>query len=167
MREMYKGFMAYKMSFDRAPHQSGVKFFAELVSSGVWDNSKSSAKRLICPGVDVGALPGIVDKPETEWFNQLDQVNGDCSSYAGRDCKTNPLRAFPATSKDALVADDNVGDGVRGNHRRATVVLYGDGSVETLEINDLKKAGLVTEDATVLEVGPGSPREDLRKLSLD
>ncbi len=167
MGEIYKGFMAYKSMFDRAPHESGVKFFAELISSGAWENSKSSAKRLTCPAVDKGYLSGIADKPETDWFKDMNQVNGDCSSYAGRDCKQFPLKAFPPSAKDALVADDNVGDGEKGNHRTTTVVLYGDGIAQGLELKELRDAGTITEDVKVLVVGPDSPREDLRKLSLD
>jgi prepilin-type N-terminal cleavage/methylation domain-containing protein len=163
MLEIQKGFLMYKTKFDRAPRGTGVKFFAELIASGTWDNDKSSAKRLICPAVDVGFLTGIADKPEEEWFKDLTLVDGTCSSYAGRDCAQYPFKTFPPPGGEALIADDNQGEAP--NHRTATVVYYGRG-VDTIEKRDLVAAGLITDEQW-LEVGPNSPQEDLQKLSLD
>jgi prepilin-type N-terminal cleavage/methylation domain-containing protein len=163
MQEINKGFLMYKTKFDRAPRGTGVKFFAELIASGTWDNDKSSAKRLICPAVDIGFLTGIADKPEEEWFKDLSIVDGSCSSYAGRDCEHYPFKTFPAPGSEALIADDNQGESP--NHRTATVVLYGRG-VDTLEKKDALAAGLITEDEWI-QVGPNSPYKDLQKLSLD
>ncbi|MBI5434680.1 MAG: prepilin-type N-terminal cleavage/methylation domain-containing protein [Planctomycetes bacterium] len=163
MQEIHKGFLMYKAKFDRAPRGTGVKFFAELVSSGTWDNDKSSAKRLTCPNVDVGFLTGISEKPEEEWFKDPALVDGTCSSYAGRDCDHYPFKTFLPPGGEAMVADDNQGD--TPNHRTTTVVLYGRG-VDTIEKADMVKAGLITEDE-FLQVGPNSPHKDLQKLSLD
>lgn len=163
MQEIQRGFMLYKTKFDRAPRGSGVKFFAELVSSGTWDNDKTSAKRLTCPNVEIGFLTGIADKPEEEWFKDLALVDGSYSSYAGRDCEHYPFKTFPAPGSEAVVADDNQGDSP--NHRTATVVLYGRG-VDTIEKADAVAAGLITEDE-FLQVGPNSQHKDLIKLSLD
>jgi prepilin-type N-terminal cleavage/methylation domain-containing protein len=164
MVEIQKGFLMYKSKFNRAPHQSGVKFFAELVSSGTWDNDKSSSKRLICPGVDIGFLTGIADKPETEWFKDLSAIDGTYSSYAGRDCEHYPFKNFPAPNSEALVADDNEGDSP--NHRTATVVLYGSG-VDTIEKKAALEAGWISSMDEFLKVGPASPNKDLQKLSLE
>ena len=62
------------------------------------------------------------------------------------------------------MADDNDPD---GNHRTATVVLWGDQTVRELELVELQKKGTLTEEDTFIPVGPGSPVEALSKLSLD
>lgn len=164
MQEVYQGLMMFKTKFDRAPKESGAKFFAELIASGVWEDTANSAKRLTCPAVEIAALPGIADRPPEQWYKNLDQVDGTCSAYAGRDCKGHPIKSFPPSGKEALMADDNEGG---MNHRSATVVLYGDASVQTIELYDLKQAGLITEEEEVLVVGPDSPRQDLQALSQD
>lgn len=163
MSEIYKGFTLYKTSFSRAPKESGVKFFAELISSKTLENTKSAAKKLTCPGVDIGAVTGLDGRAETEWYNDLSVIDGSFSSYAGRNCKDFPLRKFPASGKDVLVADDN---DPQMNHRHTTVALMGDGSTETFELADLQAAGVIGPDE-ILVVGPESPVEELRKLSLD
>lgn len=163
MTEIYKGFMLFKTSKTRAPNENGVKFFAELISSGTLENTKSAAKKLTCPGVDIGAVTGLQGRAETEWFNDLAVIDGTFSSYAGRNTKDYPLRKFPASGKDVLVADDN--DGGK-NHRHTTVALMGDGSTEGYELDELVKAGVIGPD-DILVVGPESPIEELRKLSLD
>jgi prepilin-type N-terminal cleavage/methylation domain-containing protein len=163
LHEIYKALLLYNMKFHRAPNESGVKFFAMLIDKGVLDNTDGVVKRLTCPGVDIGALDiGHIDDMK-QWFMPLDQVDGRRSAYAGRDCKSFPLRQFPASGDEALIADDNDGG---NNHRTATVVLWGDGNVTTYELKDDKiKALLNGEDH--LTVGPDSPIEALRKLSLN
>src|SRR6185295_18416956 len=110
-------------------------------------------------------LPGIanLDNPE-DWYGHLDQVDGTYSAYAGRNMKDHPLRKFPGGPKDALVADDNDPD---MNHRTTTVVLFADGNVATYEIAELIKDGTLHEDQKDLIVGPESPVEALRNLSVD
>ena len=164
LSEIYKGFLLFKTSLNRAPNESGVRFFAELVSSDTFENTKTSASKLTCPGVDKGSLTGVAGKPETEWYGKLDGLDGSCSAYAGRNSKDFPLRKFPGSGKDALVSDDNDPE---MNHRHTTCVLFADGSVQTYELSELKKQGLIGEDEKVLQVGPDSPIEELRKLSLD
>jgi hypothetical protein len=63
-----------------------------------------------------------------------------------------------------LVADDNDPE---MNHRHTTVALMADGSVNTWEIALLKESGVLGPDEMHLIVGPDSPVEELRKLSLD
>ena len=164
MSEIFKGMIIYKNKHDRAPNESGAKFFAELISSNTLSNNKSSARKLTCPGVEYSALPGIAGKPETEWYKDLSVVDGTCSSYAGRNCKEFGLRQFPGDGYQVLVADDN--DGGK-NHRTTTVALMDDGSIETFEIADLVKSGMLSEGEELLVVGPESPIEQLRKLSLN
>lgn len=163
MREIHKGFVLYQKKFNRAPRESGVRFFAELIASKVWENTPSSARRLTCPGVEAGFLT-IGELPETEWFSDLEVVDGTYSAYAGRDNAEYPMRRFPGDGNEPLVADDNDGG---MNHRTATVVLFADGTAQTLEIYDLQREGILGEDEEHLLVGPDSQHETLRKFSLD
>ncbi|MBL8800739.1 MAG: type II secretion system protein [Planctomycetes bacterium] len=163
MGEIYKGFTLYKGSFTRAPNQTGAKFFAELVSTDTLENTKAAAKKLICPGVEVGALPGLQGKAETDWFKDLSAVDGTYSSYAGRNCKDHPLRQWPPSGKEVLVADDNDPE---MNHRHTTVALMGDGSANTFELADLRASGVLGPEEILL-VGPESQVPELQKLSLD
>jgi prepilin-type N-terminal cleavage/methylation domain-containing protein len=165
LSEIYKGLLIYNDKHRDLPKQSGVKFFASLIADGVWENSKSSAERLSCPGVKTSSLAGIaeVDDP-TQWYEEIDAVDGSYSAYAGRNMKEYPLRKFPGSAKEALVADDNDPE---GNHRTTTLVLFADGSVGTFELRDEIKKGTLTEDDPTLVVGPDSPIDELRKLSAD
>ncbi len=167
LQEINSGLIQYKAKFNRIPKEGGVKFFAVLISSGTWENTKFTADKLRCPAVDIGALElGQIENPE-EWFKTLDAVNGGYSSYAGRDIKQFPLKDFPGSGKEAVIADDNEGDTEQGNHRTTTVVLYASGDIGTFEIGDLHEKGLLDKDLKVLKVGPDSPVDELRKLSLD
>jgi prepilin-type N-terminal cleavage/methylation domain-containing protein len=161
LSKIYEGLMTYNSKFERLPNETGVKFFAVLISKGVWENTPQSARVLTCPGVDIGALT-IGDLEPEEWFSDLELVDGTYSSYAGRNCEEFPLRKI--SGKDAWIATDN--DPVM-NFSTTTLVLMGDGAVETIEIAELKAAGLLAEDEDYFAVGPDSPDEELLKLSLD
>jgi prepilin-type N-terminal cleavage/methylation domain-containing protein len=161
LSEIYNGVQLYETKFGRLPNDPGVKFFACLIYKGVWENTPTSARKLTCPGVDIGAL-SIADLPEEEWFSDADVIDGSYSAYAGRDTKQFPLRK--RSGKDAWVATDNDPE---MNFRTTTLMLMGDGAVEQLEIATLIEEGVLDEGETYLEVGPGSPHEELRKLSLD
>lgn len=167
LQEINAGLIQYKAKFNRIPKESGVKFFACLISSGVWENTKFTADKLRCPAVDIGALDlRDIEDPE-QWFKPLDHVTGGYSSYAGRDIKQFPLKDFPGSGKEAIIADDNEGDGEQGNHRTTTVVLYASGDIGTFEIGDLQEKGTIDGETKTLKVGPDSPLDELRKLSLD
>ncbi|MFT7667715.1 MAG: prepilin-type N-terminal cleavage/methylation domain-containing protein [Planctomycetota bacterium] len=164
LREIYKGLLAYQIKFRRLPNKenSGVRFFAILISSGTWENTPQSAEKLTCPGVDVGALE-IGDLPGEEWYSDLEMIDGAYSSYAGRDTMSYPLRKL--SGKQVLVADDN--DGGEMNHATTTNVLYGDGAVRGIELFTMTQEGVIDEDEEILYVGPESPLEKLQVLSLD
>lgn len=166
MREIYGGLISYSDQYKGLPNESGVKFFTALVYKGTWDDTTLSAEKLTCPGVDRSSLAiGAIDDP-AEWYKNKDVLDGSYSAYAGRDMKRCPVKRFPGSGKEALVADDNA-DG-QGNHRTATVVLYADGSVGTHELFALYDKGTLSKDADkFLKVGPESPLEELQKLSLD
>ena len=162
LQEIYTGLNLYQMKHERIPSDPGARFFAILVAKDVWENTPASAKKLTCPGVDVGALPGIADKEPTEWFIDLELVDGDCTAYAGRDTKEYPLRKLQI-GKEPLVCDDN--DGGK-NHRTTTNVLYGDGSVGSFELADEREKGNILPEEEIVVVGPESKNEVLRKFSL-
>lgn len=163
MGEIYKGLVIYKTKFKRAPKKSGVRFFAQLISRKVWENSEASAQRLTCPAVDIGYLE-LGELDPTEWYSDLDVIDGGYSSYAGRDCKNYSLHKFPGSDKTAIVADDNDGE---MNHRTTTNVLHASGFVSTFEIAELIEDGTLDPEEELLIVGPESPIEELTKLSLD
>jgi prepilin-type N-terminal cleavage/methylation domain-containing protein/prepilin-type processing-associated H-X9-DG protein len=162
--EIYKGLQLYNIKYKGIPNQSGVKFFAALISREAIENTKTNAERLTCPGVDKSALTiGTIEWEE--WWKDLERVDGTYSAYAGRDLKNFPLRqGLTSSGREPLVCDDNEGS---LNHRTTTNVLYADGSVQTFELPLLKEEGKVTPEETILRVGPDSPVEDLTKFTLD
>jgi hypothetical protein len=93
----------------------------------------------------------------------VDLIDGQSTAYAGRDIANHPLRKFPGSGKEPLVADDNDGG---MNHDTETLVLYADGSVGTFDLVTLMDEGLLGDGEDLL-VGPDSQVEELRKLSLD
>jgi prepilin-type N-terminal cleavage/methylation domain-containing protein/prepilin-type processing-associated H-X9-DG protein len=162
--EIYKGLQLYNIKYKGIPNQSGVKFFAALISREAIENTKTNAERLTCPGVDKSALT-IGTMEWEEWWKDLERVDGTYSAYAGRDLKNFPLRqGLTSSGREPLVCDDNEGS---LNHRTTTNVLYADGSVQTFELPLLKEEGKVTPEETILRVGPDSPVEDLTKFTLD
>ncbi|HTF89631.1 MAG TPA: prepilin-type N-terminal cleavage/methylation domain-containing protein [Planctomycetota bacterium] len=160
MQEIYAGFQLYQTKFEnKMPNKSGVRFFAELIALKVWEDTKESSKRLNCPNAQ--HPPGTEGTPQEEWYTDLERLDGTWSSYAGRDCKQFPLKSM--SGKEPLVADDNDGG---GNHKTATVVLYGDGTAQTFELGPLVVDGTIQKDEQLI-VGPESQVEDLKKFSLD
>ncbi|MFT5285497.1 MAG: prepilin-type N-terminal cleavage/methylation domain-containing protein [Planctomycetota bacterium] len=162
MAQMYQGMVTYKAKYEHIQESSGVAFFAELMARGAMTNTTTNARRLTCPAVDTGSL-AIRDVPTEEWWMDLELLDGTWSSYAGRDLDRFPMRKFPGNGKEPLIGDDNDGG---MNHATTTNVLYSDGSVHTFELFQLREEGLLGEEEALM-VGPDSPIEDLRKLSLD
>ncbi len=150
----------YEIKYKELPHESGVRFFAQLYSRKAVEQTKPNAERFTCPAVDRGAL-AIADLSWEEWWTDLERIDGNYSAYAGRDCKNHPLRKL--SGSEVLVADDN--DPVM-NHETTTNVLFGDGSVQTFELVELEEEGLLMKDE-MLTVGPDSKVKALTVLSLD
>jgi prepilin-type N-terminal cleavage/methylation domain-containing protein/prepilin-type processing-associated H-X9-DG protein len=172
MRKVYEGLLLYQTRFGHAPRESGVKFFGELIASGVWESSEKNAMQLVCPAVDTGFLVQVMDDlPPEEWFTDLDRVDGGWSTYAGRNMRRSPLRKFPGSGSEPIMAcanHDPFDDVPMMNHEGATNVLFADGSVKTFELSVLKRESEdFGPDEEVLVVGPDSQLEALRKLSLD
>jgi len=162
LRNCYQGFIQFNIKYKTVPNQSGVKFFAQLIDDEAMQNSKANVERLKCPAIDVNALT-IGQLPWETWWTDIEQIDGSYSSYAGRDVKEHPLRKFPGSGKEPLMGDDNDPD---MNHETTTNVLFDDGSVQTYELVTLRNEGKIDEQETVLIIGPSSPIEELRKLSL-
>ena len=165
LQQLYKDLVVYHMKHERLPTGSGVKFFAALITDGDVENTAKNAKRMTCPAVETSALPGIaaIKDPE-EWFKNIDVVDGSFSAYAGRDMKQFPLRSWPGSGKEPLIADDNDGE---MNHPTSTCVLWADGTTTVIELLELREKGLLTADDKLLKVGPESPVESLRHLTLE
>ena len=158
LRHVYHALVVYRVANRSLPDDAGARFLGRLWHEGAIARSADGARRLTCPG------PGA-DRPETSWelvWSDLDAVDGSTTAYAARDQVAFPLASLEG--REPLVACDNDGG---MNHPDVTNVLYADGSVEPLSLAALKHEGLVAEDVGVLVVGPDSPLEVLRKLSLD
>lgn len=163
LQEIYRGLTEYQAKYNSLPNEhSGVRFFACLIYKKVWENTVATNRKLTCPGVDEGALPGIAGRPPTEWFVDEASIDGTFSAYAGRNTQEFALRK--PSGKDAWVATDNDPE---MNFSTTTLVLMGDGSVNTYEIATLIEQGMLAPEEEYLAVGPDSPVEELRKLSLD
>ncbi len=184
MSEIFSGLVQYQTknkTKDCIPTGSGVKFFAALIADGVWEDTEPNGKKLTCPGVSISQLSlNDIDNAQ-EWFMHLDNVDGGYSAYAGRDQNApGPGKAakgksdgcgrigqVPGSGKQILVADDNCSKPGEANHKSATVVLYADGTTGTFELMELHKNGTLAKDEQILSVGPDSPVEALRCLSVD
>ena len=167
LRAINQGLIEYRTKHSRIPSGSGVAFFASIIADKVWNAEQATSKQMSCPAVDQGALtPSQEGLPLKDWYKDLDQLDGGYSAYAGRDMKRHPLKKYPSTEDEAIVADDNDGG---ANHGTTTNVLWGNGIVMALELIDLQKDGTLPQgdDVLYITVGPDSEVESLRKLSLD
>jgi prepilin-type N-terminal cleavage/methylation domain-containing protein len=161
---IYQGLQIHDGKHRDLPQYSGARFFTSLISRKIWESTKQNADRLTCPGVKPSALPGLQGLDASEYYIDGEIVDGDFTAYAGRNMEEYPLRKFPGSGTEALVADDNDGG---MNHLTTTLVLYADGQVMSIEIIDLQEDGTLGPEEDLLLVGPDSPVEVLRKLSLD
>jgi prepilin-type N-terminal cleavage/methylation domain-containing protein/prepilin-type processing-associated H-X9-DG protein len=163
LRQIYAALQLYYTKYKSIPAEGGTRFFAAVISRGAIENTKTNAERLTCPAIEKSSL-AIGSIPWEEWWKDLERVDGSYSAYAGRDLKNHPLRQWPASGKEPLVADDNY---PTLNHRTTTNVLYADGSVQTFEIELLREEGKITKEEETLPVGPESPVDDLTKFTQD
>jgi prepilin-type N-terminal cleavage/methylation domain-containing protein len=165
MNEIYKGLIIYKSRLNRVPPEPGVRFFTSLITDKIWENSASNAKRMTCPGVEISFLMDLNGLEPIDWYADKEVISGASSSYAGRNVREFPFKKWPPRAAQILVADDN--EGGEGNHATSTVVLRGDGSREAIEVVLEQEKGNLAPDETYIPVGPGSPIEELTKLSLN
>jgi len=161
LQHIYTDLLFYKIAKGHLPRESGVRFFAAPIAEGVVPYDRERAERLTCPSIDLDLLT-IGSLPWDEWWRDLSVINGTYSSYAGRDTVRFPLEKLSGTQP--LVACD--GDGYT-HHGGVIHVLYGNGAVQSITLDDLIRSGEVPPNVTSIEIGPGSPHKDLRKLTLD
>ncbi|MEM1451572.1 MAG: prepilin-type N-terminal cleavage/methylation domain-containing protein [Planctomycetota bacterium] len=166
--QIKRGFLEYEARYQKIPNETGVRFFASLITRKVWPASVKNTKTLTCPAVQLDFLtPGADGIPTEDWFltSNRDAIDGGWSAYAGRDTKRHPLRNFNGRGLTALIADDNDPE---GNHGATTNALWDDLSVRALELVDVQEEGLMDDADEVLfiPVGPDSPVEGLQKLTL-
>lgn len=164
------GLLEYRIKYQqKIPTKPGVSFFASLITDGVWKPSVQNTKRLNCPGVQLDFLtPGMEGLPYEDWYapSNRDVIDQGWSSYAGRDTKNHPLRKLDGAGKTAIVADDNDPE---GNHRTTTNALWDDLTVRAVELIELQRDGIMSEDEdiTFIPVGADSPHEGLRAVTID
>ncbi|MDA7650768.1 prepilin-type N-terminal cleavage/methylation domain-containing protein [bacterium] len=168
LEQVKRGFLEYETKYSRIPKQSGVGFFASLITDKVWQPDVKNAKTLTCPAVQLSFLTPDQDGiPVADWYlpENRDALDGGWSAYAGRDQRRSPLRGFSGRGKTALVADDNDPE---GNHETTTNVLWDNLQVRALELIDAQREGLLdeSEEVTFIPVGSDSPYEGLQTLSL-
>ena len=163
LKEIYGALMIHDQKYGDLPRASGSKFVASIIARDVWPNTRGNAKKLTCPGVKESSLVTLQGLEPEDYYDDLEQVDRDSTSYAGRDMAEYPLRKFPGEGKEPLVADDN---DPAMNHRTTTLVLFDDGQVYPYELQTLEDKG-VLQDGEILMVGPESQVEELRRLSVD
>lgn len=156
--EIHEGLLRYRERFGRAPQGSGVAFFAELIASGVWEDTPENRARLTCPGKNATPVSDGTD------YRDLASLTGASSAYAGRNSAEFPVVKFPAGGADleALVACDS-----SKNHDGVIDVLRSDGSILTLSLAQELERGRIPPGSIEIPVGRGSPIPELTKLSGD
>jgi len=160
LREIYQGLLLYVVREKHPPPESGVRFLAALLSSGVLADTPANRARLTCPGKGAEAVRGDVD------YRALDSLTEADSAYAARDVRAFPLPKFPAggSELEPIAACDNA-HGL--NHAGCMNVLYSDGSVVTLTLAQEIERGHLPAEATTIPVGKDSPLAELCKLTGD
>ena len=153
LREIYGGLLLHMGKGTRPLQGSGVGLFAALISSGEWPDDAAHAAKLTCPGPYAEPVPAGTD------YAALAALTVHSSAYTGRDLAAHPLAKFPCGGDEALVACD----GARGcNHDGRINVLMCDGSIRTLELEQLLRTGALPAGTTSIPLGPDSPIPWLR-----
>ena len=97
------GFLEYQNKYKRWPKDSGVGFFAAIVSDKVWMPTVANTRRLNCPAVDLESLdPAIEEIDRAEWYAPANKelFGPGWSSYAGRDLKRARPQGPPGQRED-------------------------------------------------------------------
>lgn len=157
MTAIYKGWVALERQAGQLPRGPGPAMIAGLIADGIWENTDAYRKMLTCPGPGAHALPQVID------FTQTDSLGNESSAYACRNQEDYPLAQFPAggANNEPILACDNA-NGM--NHDGVMNVLYTDGSITTLHLDQEIERGRLPAETTTIIVGKESPIEDLAKL---
>ena len=156
LRAIYAGLMEAHARDGGVPTGAGIAFFGALIADGTWEDTPANRARLTCPGPRAEAVPPGLDF-------RASALPPAASAYAGRDTARFPLTKFPSggAELEPLIACDNA-HGL--NHEGCMNVLFSDGSVVTLLLEQEIERGIVAPGTTTLVVGPDSPVPELRKL---
>lgn len=157
LRAIYAGLMEGHARDGGVPEGAGIAFFGSLIADGTWGDTPANRALLTCPGPRAEAVPSGLD------FHAPAALPPAASAYAGRDTARFPLTKFPSGGPELepLIACDNA-HGL--NHEGCMNVLFSDGSVVTLLLEQEIERGIVAPGTTTLVVGPDSPVPELRKL---
>ena len=160
MGRIYEGLVKFNAREKPGPSESGVRFLGALIASGVLEDTPANRVLLTCPGPGAAPVAANVD------YKALHELTGADSAYAARDHVKFPLPKFPSGGPEIepLVACDNE-HGL--NHKGCMNVLYSDGSVVTLFLEEEIERGNLPAGSRTIPVGEDSPIADLRKLTRD
>ena len=160
MKTLATAMEQYRQRFKRYPsHRSGIQFLLAPYREKMVEHLEKTIRNMyICPGDDF-AVQALGDWQET--YGDLDNLDPEAISYAGRNSKEYPLRRKNAGS-EVVACDAGGTDGTEVNHRHTINVAYLDMSVGNFDVVDLPE-----KDEKNFEVGPNSPIEALQKLNKD
>ena len=155
MMAIYKGLTSRARTAE-VDLSSGYGLVSSLIDDGIWKRTPENRAMLTCPG------PGADPMPE-EALVLPDTFGPELTAYACRNMEAHPLAKFPSggESNEPLIACDNA-NGM--NHDGVMNVLYTDGTILTLHIDHEIERGNLPAGTTMIEVGPNSPLEDLKKF---
>jgi hypothetical protein len=157
MLTIYKGLLELHKQTGELPRGPGPTSIAGLIGSGIWENTKANRELLTCPGPRAQPLPADID------FTDTASLGDESSAYACRNQADFPLSKFPdgGASNEPILSCDNAAG---MNHEGVMNVLYSDGSIVTLHLDQEIGRGRVPAGSTTIVVGKDSPIDDLKKL---
>ncbi|MBN2492051.1 MAG: hypothetical protein JXQ29_14485 [Planctomycetes bacterium] len=144
--------------------RSGVQFLLAPLKAGVVEYRPETIDKIVrnlyvCPADDVAS--GAIASNVWEAFRDLENLQPECVSYAGRNTIDFPLDRRKAAI-EVIACDAGGVDGRLLTHRRTINVLFLDRSVGEIDISELPGG-----DESTFAVGPRSPIDSLRTLNKD
>jgi hypothetical protein len=112
----------------------------------------------------IGTLPVGDSMRATLSLSRISSANGPDPAFFGRDMLRFPIEKFPGDASEPLIACNK---NALEHHPDVVHVLFADGAIKTLALDDLKAQGEVPPDTTELVVGPNSAHADLRRMRRD
>ena len=122
---------------------------------------KGDEKVFLCPGDIIVRQQNLDDPDFRKRYDNIDvnNIDPDIISYAGRNKKTHPIKA-DSREKQAWACDCQGADMRTGHHQGGLNVLFDDGSVE---FKDHEALGIQNVDEPVV-IGPDSNVEFLKQF---
>lgn len=149
LSEIYNSIELFKGDHKYYPKESGVRFFLEPWNRGSVERDPKYAKIYTCPGDEnlmqqIEGDYGIIAE-ELEDFEHFDPM---FTSYAGRNQKDFPID-FNKRASQLIVSDDDDGG---MNHPNQVNVLYMDGSVDKVLLEEFEGEDFYVGDDAPLEI---------------